>query len=310
METNIVNELREEAIRRAKQARVGLQNRDAAVLLSLMSEINPEDGEVTSVRTVFEIARELELTENQVQKAMLKLRDLGLIARRQMLRRAGESAFTTILPTAYSALGIHSPTGQVATTDALPRELSDLLCGQSWEVVEAVSVAWHNHEPLPDHLLSGLRGTGFDRLRRMFEARTAEVVEEREAAITAAMELEDLRAAGFDRIQTADGTATVNVKAFEQSCPEATSWSFVKDVLQLMYDRNPQLVTMDNLRDRIAEAAYARAALPFVRDKGWSDAVRLLARQMEVRWDKPRRIWSGWYTTVDRLIHRPAALSH
>lgn len=310
MATNLVNELKKEAVLRAKQAQMGMQSRDAAVLLSLMADVDPSEGEVTSVRSVYAIAAELSLSENQVQRAMTKLRDLGLIARKQEVRKAGESAYTSILPAAYAILGIDC--GDLLLNDAqpLPREISEILCCQSIHVMKAVSTAWHAREPLPEHMLGDLRGSLFDRLKRLFDARVEELVEEQERAIDEAMELEELRAAGYDRVETADGPVVVNVKALEQSCPEQIQWSFVKDVLELMNARKKGLVTRANLRDRIAEAAYARAALPFVRDKAWADGVRLLARQMEVRWDKPRRIWPGWYSSVGRLIHTASGLSH
>lgn len=311
MEKSILNDLKSEAIRRAKQSNLGLQSREAAVLLSLMSEVDLMAGEaeVTSVRTVLELATELGFSEHQVQRSLMKLRDLGFIARRQNVKRAGESAFTTILPAAFGAMGVEVPGGAMPT-ETLPKELAELLCCQPWSVVEAVSAAWVDRAPLPDHLMGDLRGPHYGQLKRLLDIRAAELHEEQEAAIEAAMELEDLREAGFDRVETADGTAVVNVRAFEQACPEETSWSFVKDVLTLMHSRRPGLVTLANLRDRIAEAAYARAALPFVREKGRDDAVRLLARQMEIRWDRPRRIWPGWYATVEGLIHKPALSAH
>ena len=131
-------------------------------------------------------------------------------------------------------------------------------------------------------------------------------MQELQVSIDAASEAEELKARGLDVVQTADGPVTVNVTIFNKLRPVSVDWAFVKDTLDHLHRRDPAKVTKGNLSTLIAEAAYARAALPFVKDKPWSDGVRLLARQMATFWRKPNRIWDSWYECSARVIHRGA----
>lgn len=296
----------------AKKA--GILGDASLVLTTLMAELSEEAGEVTSVSTVGELSAKCGLSYDAVTRNLTKLREKGMIARKQMVKRAGESAYTTVLPAAFAALGLPAPGSEAAGVCAtsLPDELRELMCGQSWDVVEAVRKAWHEGVRLPTGVLSEIRGgpAGADRIDRILSQRELQAMDVMERAITEAATLEEVRAAGMDIVKTADGDVMVDVRSFEAACPvTSVRWTWVKDVLRELNDRDARLVTRDNLRDRIAEAAYARVSLPFVKDKAWKDGVRVLAKQMQTSWSKPRKIWDSWYTAADlavAVIHRQA----
>lgn len=289
----------------AEMDKCGLRLVDGRVLLTLMAELEPEAGEVTSVKGVAEIAGMLKLSYDQVNRSMTRLREAGMVGRMQVVKRAGETALTTLLPAAFAAMGLADPSGG-AGQQAVPRELSSLLCGQVWDVIKEITEAWHEQRTMSSSVSCEFRGGNYERIQAILMARQEEACMQMEEAITEAMEAEELRANGFDLVKTAEGVVRVSMETFERLAPAKVGWSFVKDVLETLYERNPKLLTMSNLQSRIAEAAYARASLPFVRDKAYQDGVRLLARQMEVSWQKPRKIWPSWYVAADRAIHRSA----
>jgi hypothetical protein len=210
-------------------------------------------------------------------------------------------------------LPLPGATSVEAFATTLPAELRELLCTQSWTVVDAVTRAWNAAETLPTGALAEFRGgaltlkrvEGF--LRQRQEAAMA-VVEE---AIEEARVTDALREQGRDMVQTIDGPVMIDVAAFEKACPVPMQWAFVKDVMVEISMRDLRLLTKANLSSRIAEAAYARIALPFAKDKPWEDSVRVLGKQMATRWDKPRRIWDSWYAVADlAVIHKAGAFCH
>ena len=285
----------------------GLEIREAVVLLAFMGDLQEVAGEVTTARPVSEIRSLTGLSYDQIQRALKKLRDAGLISRKQLVKRAGEAALTTVLPKAFAALGLPDPSGRSGLQSTITGELAELLCGQPWSVVEAVSTAWESRTLLDQDVERAIRGPlTRERVSRVLYQRYEEAMQELEQAVVEVEAVEAIRATGLDVVQTADGPVTVNVRKFETLSPVAVPWEFVRDVLLTLHSRDPGLVTFANLRDRIAEAAYARVALPFVKDKGWSDAVKLLARQMEIHWRKPNRIWPSWYSAAEAVIHTPA----
>jgi len=294
--------------------KAGLGVAEGLVLTALLGELSEEAGEVTSVSTIAELSSSSGLGYDKVGRALLKLREKGFISRRQMVRRAGEAAYTTILPSAFAGLGLPEPggAGEGASTEQLPDELRELLCGQSWDVVDAVRTAWNNSTPLPNGIHSEIRGGSLNaqRIERLLSQRLDAALSVMEAAIADAYTLEEAKAAGMDLVKTSEGPVLVNVKAFEAACPVGSvRWDWVRDVLSELAFRDLSLVSPANLRDRIAEIAYARVSLPFVKDKAWPDGVRLLARQMQTNWAKPRRIWDSWYVAADHalaVIHRDA----
>lgn len=289
----------------AEMEKHGLKLVDGRVLLTLMADLIPEAGEVTTSRGIAEMASMLKLSYDQVNRSMTRLRAAGMVGRVQLVKRAGETALTTLLPAAFDALGFAEPSDG-AGRQRIPAELSGLLCGQAWDVIKEITEAWHDRRTMDASATSDFRGGHYDRILAILMARQEEAGVEMEAAVAEAMELEELKAQGFELVNTADGVIKVNRETFERLAPAKVGWSFVKDVLDTLYQRDPKLLTLSNLQDRIAEAAYARASLPFVRDKAYQDGVRLLARQMELRWEKPRKIWPSWYVAADRAIHRPA----
>lgn len=296
----------------AAMEKAGLSVAEGLVLSALLSEMSEEAGEVTSVSTIAELSASCGLGYDKVGRALLKLREKGFISRRQMVRRAGESAFTTILPSAFAGLGLAEPGGAGEGDNVqLPDELRELMCGQSWDVVDAVRVAWRDSTLLPPGVLSEIRGPlNAERIEGVLRRRQDAALEVMEAAICEAQSLEEARAGGLDLVKTSAGNVVVDVKAFERECPVGSvRWDWVRDVLSELAFRDISLVTPSNLRDRIAEIAYARVSLPFVKDKAWPDGVRLLARQMQTSWSKPRRIWDSWYVAADHalaVIHREA----
>jgi len=290
-------------------SKAGIGTNDAQVLLAFMAGLDAETGELTSDMSVADVSKITTLSYDQVQRSLKKLRTLGMITRRQVIKRAGETAFTTILPCAFEAVGLKTPYGtSMPKNGHLPQELADLMCTQSWLVVDAVTTAWSEHQPLSAEAISDLRGGPIvlERITRMLNQRYEASMQDLEIAVAQVELAEEQRKAGLDTIHTADGDMVVDVAAFERLCPVAVDWQFVKDVITTMHARNPLSITKANIRNRIAEAAYARIALPFVKDKAWSDGVRLLARQMETKWSKPTNIWPSWYTAADAVIHRAA----
>lgn len=289
------------------QKKAELKIDDVLVLCTLMSDLCEDAGEVTTTVSVKELSVATELSYDQVSRSLTRLRDGGMIVRKQAVKRAGETAWTTILPAAFSALGLpHPGTNAVAAPDtvSLPAELRELMCSQSWEVVDAVTRAWHAGESLAPSVLSEFRGGGLliKRVERFVQQRQDEALAVIEQAIDEARTADELKANGRDIVKTADGPVEIDVVAFEKACPVPIQWQFVKDVLVEIRERDPRLVTRENLASRIAEAAYARIALPFAKNKSWEDGVRVLGFQMATCWNKPRRIWDSWYTAADLAV--------
>lgn len=292
-------------------AKFGLDLGPARVWLALIEQLDPEAGEVTSVASVAEIAGRTGYSHDQVSRYLAALRAKGFIARRQLVKRAGESAFTTLMPAGLQALGLIDPgaTPDDALAGPLPADLVAALCTQSWAVVDGVRRAWSEGTSLPDAVLSELRGGAVVQatieraLQRRRETATAAI----EAAVAETMSREALAAAGLDIVKTNDGPVTVDTAGFEAHCPVAVPWQYVKDVLTEIAFIDIRLLTRANLKERMAEIAYARCALPFAKNNAWETSVRVLGRQITTSWSKPRKIWPSWYAAADRaLIHSPA----
>ena len=305
------NELLKLAAARVAEANTGLSNIDTAVLLVLMADISgdQETGESSTARSVPSIAAEIGLSEPQVQRALSKLRDISLIARKQFTKRAGESAITTVLPTAYACLGLVSPDGSRPNFKPLPAQVTELLCGQSWSVLVAVASAWEQGCGLTESIAGQWTGAGLVCLQKVLEDRRQALGLASVNQLESELQRHDREAAGLDEIATADGVVTVLASHVEMDGLQSIGgWSFAKAVLNRLSERNPHLVTKDRLRDLVAETAYARAALPFVREHAFEDAVRIMAKQLLRRWEKPRKIRDVWYRWADRVIHSPAML--
>ncbi len=285
----------------------GLRAEDALLLAILAGDADPTEGEVSTARSVAELAGLAGISYDQANRGLGRLKVGGWIVRKQHVRRAGEIAITTLMPAALSLLGFSQAFG--LKDDALaqiPAEISHDLVGQPMSVLTGVAEAWQGRAPLSADAEREFRGKGLESIRSLLTLASLAKTDAMAEAVEVAMELDELRAKGLDRVQTADGPCVINVAAFDEAAPAKVGWSFVRDVLDELYRRDPGLITFENLRDRIAEAGYARAALPFVKDKAYLDGVRLLAHQMRTRWEKPRRIWDAWYQVAQAVIHRPA----
>lgn len=291
----------------------GLSLPDVLTLASLMSELNAEAAEVTSATTVAELKALTGLSYDQVSRSMARIKSKGLIAREQTIKRAGHPALTTLLPNAFVAVAIPAPGTcepvQVGV-EPLPDRLRTLLCGQPWDVVVGVRDAWATHQRLPGSLASQIRGLSASQIERILAERAADACASMEAAVDQALSREEARAAGLAVVRTADGDVSVDAKAFVESLPvSGVAWEWVQDVLDELAFRDIRLVTKANVATRMAEAAYARVGLPFVMGKPWKVGVRLLARQMDVSWSKPRRIRDDWYTAAEAaVIHKPSQI--
>lgn len=287
--------------------RSGLRVEDALLLAILASDADPTEGELSSVRSVADLAAAAGLSYDQATRGLSRLKACGMLARKQFVRRKGETAITTLLPAALSLLGLSESFGlDGGELVTLPTEIAKDLAGQPVAVLTGVAEAWQGRAPLSAEAEREFRGDGLEAVRSQLTLASLASTDAMAEAVEVALELDELRAKGLDRVQTADGPIVVNVAAFDEAAPAKVGWSFVRDVLDELYRRDPSLITFENLRDRIAEAGYARAALPFVRDKAYLDGVRLLAHQMRTRWEKPRRIWDAWYQVAQAVIHRPA----
>lgn len=284
--------------------RLGLDLPELLVLCSFSSHSLAGEGEPSTHISSAEVAAETGLNYTRVVRAIKKLNDASLIGREQRAKEKGVTATTTLMPQAFELLNAND------VSPRIPVELARLLCGQPEDAIAPVISAWTNHSQLPAEALPHLRGTHHDQIEAILSERAKNEAQAMYEALESAMEEECLKEQGIEVIQTSDGPVHVNTIVFTKNAPGDVHWSFVKSVLERLYEKAPLMLTRANLHMRIAEAAYARNALPFVREKPFMDGVRLLAHQMRVSWSKPHRISAAWYWGANEAINTCSHLHH
>jgi DNA-binding transcriptional ArsR family regulator len=270
-----------------------------------------EEGETTVRLSRREIAERTGLSVQQVQRALTSLAEQGYIARVQRVKRDGEVADTLLLPKAFEALGIAMErSGDVNVGAEIPRELAELLVGESRDVVDAVVAAWSSSCPLDQRIGSRFRG-GARRWAEIeflvgarVEAKHVEMLDALERAKVTA----EAEARGEYAWQLPDGTQVLLSADAYRSCgrspaQRSVDMRFVRCVLVALASKRPDLVTRERLPGLIAEIAYSRT-VGFVRRHDAAPAIRVLASCVaRPTWSWPRGMGRDWLTLAEASVH-------
>lgn len=276
-------------------------------LLAFLSE-NAERGagvQPTCCLPLWEIARRLGLSIDQVKRGIRVLADAAAIARRQPIKAKGEAALTVLTDRAVAWL--QGRAGDAAIPAHLPRALRDLLAFETPDAVRQVVHAWDSYELLPDDTastLTTLRDHEIEQLRAILRERVAdraEMLAEAEREQTRDQELLD---DGLVSIECSDGHVVVDRHPFldQKGAVAAVDLVFVRDVLNRVRQRAPKIVTVAKLPALIAEIGYSRT-VGYVSRHDAAQALRaLVATIARGTWSRPRGIRPTYYAAASTAV--------
>jgi hypothetical protein len=284
--------------------KAGLGSKELIVLSTMAMEAchDPEMGIVSDLSRA-EIAKRAGLTFNQVAKCLEKLVDAGAIARRQMEKRAGESAMTMLCGVAGEILGLGS---EADVPSDLAPELRSLLIGKSAAFRMAVAEAWRSESTLPPGVRDAFHGPDWefrkidsflrDRSLTAMEAVSSALVEQRKAI--------EAEGKGLYAFECEDGTVIIDRNALVASKQAAAciDLAFVRGVTDRLLKRKKGMVTVAKLPTLVSEIGYSRL-LGFVsrHDAAKAEAA-LLSTMTRGTWSRPRGIKDAFYTVTASAV--------
>ena len=291
---------------RARQ--LGLQLNDL-IVLQVLNEYVPETEEpslMLSIRELASIAALAGITKSQVETAIKRLVDAGLLIREQRDKRNREIAVTTLLPLAFHVVERGSD-----NACALPPMLRGLLAGEHGELIAAVQAAWENSQ-MPDAGVGSLYrggGEGWSRIEQILRRRVDDAVGAIEAAVHAQEAREAQKEAGIYEVPVCGGgTVAIDAHAIERGAPAPCDVEIAVEVLTIAEQTRPGTITRKNIHARLAEALYSRH-IGFARNLDAAKAIRVIGKQMtKDTWSRPYSIRAAWYTCcAAAIVDLPAA---
>lgn len=251
---------------------------------------------------VWEIAQGTGLSEDQVKRSLRCLTEAGAIARRQMVKAAGEAALTVLTDRALGWICGREQEGQGGIPADMPRELRELLVFETPRFVEQVGFAWRNYEPLPEALRDecSLGPTVYGRIEACVRQRLLDAAESvAEAHAEERVDREQLEQ-GIVQFDCDDGQVSFDAKALQgkKGAVAAVDLVMVRDVLRRVRERRPGMVTVGRLPQLVAEVGYSRT-IGFVSKHDAEVASKVLVATMLKRtWDRPKGIKESFYEAV------------
>jgi hypothetical protein len=253
--------------------------------------------------TVLQIAKGTGLSTDQVKRGLRTLSEAGAIARRQLVKAAGEAAVTVLTDRAMGWLtDSANEEGQGSIPADMPRHVRDLLVFESPEFVTAVARAWKGFEPLPETLRSecSLGANAFGQIEACVRQRLLDAAETvAEAHAEERVDREQLER-GIVQFDCDDGVVQINASALQEKrgAVAAVDLLMVRDVLRRVRERCPGMVTVERLPKLVAEAGYSRT-IGFVSAHNADVATRILAATMAKRsWSRPKGIKEKFYVDI------------
>jgi len=253
--------------------------------------------------TVLQIAKGTGLSADQVKRGLRLLSEGGAIARRQLVKAAGEAAVTVLTDRAMAWLNDErAEEGQGGIPADMPRHLRELLVFESPVFVAAVAHAWGNYEPLPEMLRSecSLGANAFAQIEACVRQRLLDAAETvAEAHAEERVDREQLER-GIVQFDCDDGVVQISASALQEKrgAVAAVDLVMVRDVLRRVRERCPGMVTVERLPTLVAEAGYSRT-IGFVSAHNADVATRILAATMAKRsWSRPKGIKEKFYLDV------------
>lgn len=275
---------------------LGLRDNDFMVMAAFVEVAVLDVSDARVKISCWEVAKRTKLHLTAVKRSIAKLIQLQLLARRQDVKAAGETAWTQVSRAACALMGVDGG----AMIAGLPPELQSALAGELVSVCRDVAQAWKACEPMPVSVESAwLSGVGrLDRVRSMLCTRShlasEKVLEAHQARVDQLAE----EGKGVVRISCPGGSQVV-VDALKLdsmvSCPADVG--FGRDVLHELAVRHPELVTPTSVPRLLAEILYSRS-VGFLSGREYTPAVRILASCIggeKKPWGRPRGMWPEWY---------------
>lgn len=269
-----------------------LSLRDAVVLEALGSLLALDDTATVSI-SQWELSKMCGISVQGVQRALIALRDAGLIARLQEEKKSGNVALTTVLPKAWAVIGIEVEWSQSHGVVDIPASVAQHCFKLSRPALMAICEAF---EARNVHALTELTGADCGITVTIIDAIRAELVAGGESAIAKMREGERLV------VSTSQGEGiTIDLTLFQLRSPDHVHETFLKKVLERVVATR-KIETKEQITTLLAEAAYTRAR-GFVSQHDAEHAVRVLAKVMgQTRWSRPHRMTDVWYQAATAAV--------
>jgi hypothetical protein len=284
--------------------KVGLGSKELIVLSAMAIEAchDPEMGVVSDLSRA-EIAKRAGLTFNQVAKCLEKLVKAGAIARRQMEKRAGESALTMLCGVAGEVLGLGS---DADVPSDLAQDIRSMLIGRCAAFRLAVCEAWKNEAPLPAGAREAFDGPEweFRKIESMLRDRSLSAMEAVSSALMEQAKATEAEAKGLYTFECEDGSVTIDRNALlaSKQAVACIDLAFVRGVTDRLLKRKKGMVTVATLPTLVSEIGYSRL-LGFVsrHDAAKAEAA-LVATMTRGSWSRPRGIKDAFYTLTASAV--------
>lgn len=282
----------------------GIDDTRALQILLFLKENSTfsEDATPHCGLAVWEIAKGTGLSEDQVKRGLRCLTAAGAIARRQLVKAAGEAALTVLTDRALGWLCGRQAEGQGSIPADMPRQLRELLVFESPKFVEQVSFAWRAYEPLAETLRDecSLGASAFAQIESAVRQRLLDAAETVAAAHAEEQADREQLEQGLVRFECEDGAVSFDANALKAlgGAIGAVDLVLVRDVMRRVKERRPGLVTVGRVPKLVAEAGYSRT-LGFVSKHDAEVAAKVLAATMAKQtWSKPKGIHQSFYEAV------------
>lgn len=294
MKSDIIGAMREQGIN---------DSRAIQILLFLKENSTFADGATPHCGlAVWEIAKGTKLSEDQVKRGLRCLTEAGAIARRQLVKAAGEAALTVLTDRALAWLCGREAEGQGSIPADMPRHLRELLVFETPKFVEQVAFAWRGYEPLPEGLRAecSLGATAYEQIEAAVRQRLLDAAETlAEAHAEEESDREQIQQ-GLVQFDCDDGAVCFDAKALQAKggAVGAVDLLLIRDVLRRVRERRPGLVTVGRVPLLVAEAGYSRT-IGFVSKHDAEVAAKVLVATMtKPSWDRPKGIKDSFYEAV------------
>lgn len=289
----------------ARAAGFGLNDLIVLAVLNDCAWDDADTGRVADSAT-WELAQRTGLSKHQVEHAVAKLAKAGAVARRQLVKRAGESALTLICDLGRRVLGEANAHDVPAD---MPQSLRNLLVGRSAAFRLAVREAWESRQPLAPGARDAFAGLPreFDAVESALRENALCAMERISTEIRAQQQLDLEEANGLYTFETDDGVVQMDRRVLVESkaAPAGIDLRFVRDVLSRVRSRRPGLVTRARLPELVAEIGYSRL-LGFVSRHDAAHAERaLVATLSRGGWSRPRGIRDSFYSLTRSSVRYP-----
>lgn len=292
-----------------KRQKAGINGTEEAVLAVLVEAAALLPGEPQVAISIHEIRDRINSTYATVQRALNRLVQRCLIARRQDAKQSGEIATTLVSRAAFAYFDLQG--GAAIGYGGLPAHFGPLLARETEDFIARVADAWRQGSMIGPADESSYRGLTHDltRLRFLLQARMEELAREAAEAMGRAETAEAELASGILRMELDDQTEVIldrkalleaagQLPASVGSVVACSDLRVVRDVLEQIRDRGTFALTPENTPKIAAEVLFSRHK-GFAVKHDAEAAGRIMANVISKgTWKRPHRIEQGWYRSA------------